>query len=74
MTTTPECCNNWPGYWLSFQWMTTEDDALLMMPYVGRSDVARQMRINYCPACGADVRDCVVSRARFREVMESEER
>jgi len=71
--TTPECCNAWPRYWISFQWMTPEDNTLLMMPYVGGPDVRRRMRINYCPACGADVRDCVVSRERFREVTEDEQ-
>ncbi len=64
MKTTPECCGNWPRYWLSFQWFTIEDDAFLIMPYLGN-----QVRINYCPSCGADVRDCIVGRERFREAM-----
>lgn len=69
MEPTEDCCKVWPKLWWAFYWMTTEDRLHLVMPYMQapNSGHAQKWRVNHCPSCGADVRNCVVDRERFAD-------
>jgi hypothetical protein len=43
---------------LDMEWMVTKDGTVLM-PFIEGKDGIRY-RVNYCPSCGAYVRDCVI--------------
>lgn len=69
-TPTPDCCAVWPQLWHLFNWMSPQGhDDVVLMPYAQAPNDATKWRINHCPSCGADVRNCVVDRARLADVL-----
>lgn len=67
MKPTDDCCKIWPRLWWAFYWLTDESGTLLVMPYLQAPNEGDKWRVNYCPSCGADVRDCVIERKRFAD-------
>ena len=58
---TSDCCAAWADALSLFDWYSLEDHPdLLIMPYFFRSR-KRHWRVNYCPSCGANRRDVVVT-------------
>jgi hypothetical protein len=57
----PDCCKVWPLIRRSFAWFPARDDpGLLRMPHIPEPGGSAMWRVYYCPACGTDVRECVV--------------
>jgi hypothetical protein len=60
-----DCCPLWRELIQEFRWFNYADNHdLLCMPSLGVSKGIPLWRVDYCPSCGAYVRDCVVSRHR----------
>lgn len=62
---TPDCCDRWRLAILCFTWMETGGDPPMVgMPHLYNwIDRTRHM-INFCPFCGAAMRDVAVERGR----------
>ena len=53
------CCDNWPKIRPLLGWFQlAPPDGQLVMPVIG-SAVAGAPRVNFCPSCGAPVRNVV---------------
>lgn len=50
---TPDCCVMWPEIASRLKWYQLVDSDRLAMPCVGN------VRVNFCPSCGKDRRDCI---------------
>lgn len=66
LTPTPDCCEYWPKFWHVLNWMFPGGNPkeVCLMPFIALPD-GTQLRVNHCPSCGRDVRDCVVDRDRL---------
>jgi len=53
------CCNVWSKIQSRFQWMVFDDfPELLVMPHI--DDGENKWFVNYCPSCGAKVRNMII--------------
>ena len=70
-TETKDCCAIWPQIVARFNWMRFEEaPEFSTMPVIlieGHS-----YRVNYCPSCGAKVRDVVILRERVMQAAEKD--
>ena len=49
------CCEPFLNMMDEFQWFITEDGKYLLMPCINTG--SSNYRVNYCPSCGAHVRN-----------------
>ena len=65
---TEDCCAVWPDFFPAWKWFGFEHNQdFLAMPY--RHLDGQNWRVNYCPACGAEVRNCIVRRERIEQTI-----
>jgi hypothetical protein len=65
---TQDCCDVWIELVHLFNWKVLSNQSdLAVMPYV--KGKGHEWRINHCPSCGKDVRDCVISRERLADAI-----
>lgn len=63
---TEHCCDVWPKIMGVFAWFSFDDaPGLLTMPNVRTPEAA--WRVNFCPACGKQVRDAIVTHDALEE-------
>jgi len=65
------CCDRWPKFWPAFRWMTFEIDGEVMaaMPHIQNQNEPERWRVNYCPSCGAEVRDVQIKNETLADAL-----
>lgn len=64
------CCGFFPKTFKQYQWfsMDTEDGKVLLMPCFDN-----KIRVNYCPSCGAYVREVEVKETDMKKILNNED-
>lgn len=60
------CCDYFPKVALSVKWFTwtnKKNETFYLMPCIGPTD--ERVRLNYCPVCGAKIRDIIIPEEEF---------
>ncbi len=66
-----DCCPQWESVIPIVRWFSFADKkGLMVMAHIPSLTDDSKWRINYCPCCGKDARDRLISRDRLIELME----
>ena len=68
---TKDCCEIWPKLLPAFDWMSAPIDGrvMVMMPHFQPYPQSEKWRVNYCPSCGAERRDVMISQETLADLL-----